>query len=85
MFTLTWTPDIPGDFTVVANFAGSESYYPSYAETSFYVGAPAPTAVPVATAAPSMADLYFIPSIVAIIVVIIIGFVATILVLRKRP
>ena len=86
MFTFTWTPDIPGDFTVVANFAGSESYYPSYAETSFYVGAPAPTAAPITTAAPSMADLYFVPSVIAIIVVIIIGFaVLAVLMLRKRP
>ena len=36
MFTFTWTPDIPGDFTVYATFAGSESYYPSHADASFY-------------------------------------------------
>ena len=28
-FALTWTPDIPGDFTIVAAFAGSKSYYSS--------------------------------------------------------
>jgi WD40 repeat protein len=85
-FAFTWTPDIPGDFTVIATFAGSESYYPSNAETHFYAAVPAPTASPAATAAPSMADLYFVPSVVAIIVVIIIvGAVLAVLMLRKRP
>ena len=35
-FGLTWTPDIPGDFTVIANFAGSNSYWPSSASTYIY-------------------------------------------------
>ena len=30
-YSLTWTPDISGDYTVIANFAGTESYYPSEA------------------------------------------------------
>ena len=38
MFSLTWTPDITGDYTVIASFAGSESYYSSSAETSFFAG-----------------------------------------------
>jgi outer membrane protein assembly factor BamB len=84
-FAFTWTPDIPGDFTVVATFAGSESYWPSNSEAHFHA-ASAPTAVPVSTAAPSIADQYFVPSVVAIIVVIIIGFaVLAMLMLRKRP
>jgi hypothetical protein len=86
MFTFTWTPDIPGDFTVVATFAGSESYWPSNAETSFTMTPATATTPPVATAAPSAADLYFVPSVIAIIVVIIIGFaVLAMLMLRKRP
>ncbi len=85
-FALTWTPDISGDFTVIANFAGSESYYPSSAEAHFNAANLAPTAAPVATEAPSMADQYFVPSVVAIIVVIIIvGLVLALLMLRKRP
>jgi len=85
-FALTWTPDITGNFTVVANFAGSNSYYPSYAETHFNAATPAPTASPAATPAPaSMADLYFIPAVVAIIVVIIIVGALIMLMLRKRP
>jgi outer membrane protein assembly factor BamB len=85
-FRLTWTPDIPGDYTLVATFAGSESYYSSSAEAFFTATEPAPTASPVATAAPSMADQYFVPSVAAIIVVMIIGFaVLALLMLRKRP
>ena len=30
-YSLTWTPDIAGNYTVIANFAGSNSYYPSSA------------------------------------------------------
>ena len=31
-FSFTWTPDIPGTYTVTATFAGSEAYYGSSAE-----------------------------------------------------
>jgi hypothetical protein len=87
MYTLTWIPDIPGNYTVVANFAGSGSYYSSNAETSFYVSQAATTTVTPTPAPPqSAADLYFIPAVVAIIVVIIIGFaVLALLTVRKRP
>ena len=86
-YTLTWIPDIPGDFTVYANFAGSESYYSSSAETSFSAGQAATTTVTPTLAPPqSTADLYFIPSIAAIIVIVIIGFaVLAIMIQRKRP
>ena len=85
LFTFTWTPDITGDFTVVANFAGSESYYPTSAETSFTVGLPVPTASPAPTAAPSASDLYFVPAIAGLFVFVAIIGVVIILVLRKRP
>ena len=85
-YSLTWTPDISGDYAVIASFAGSQSYYPSSAATAFHASEPAPIASPVPTAAPSMADQYFLPSVAAIIVVIIIvGAVLALLMLRKRP
>jgi hypothetical protein len=86
MFTFNWTPDISGSFTVVAIFAGSESYYTSSAETSFYANeAPSATAVP--TPAPqSTADLYFVPAVAGIIVAIVIAtIINTMLLRRKRP
>jgi hypothetical protein len=85
MFSLTWKPDISGDYTVVASFAGSESYYPSSAETSFTASDPAPTATPAPTPAPSMADQYFAPAIAGLFVAIIVVGLLIILVLRKRP
>jgi hypothetical protein len=33
MFTFSWTPDIEGDYKVIATFAGSESYWPSSSGT----------------------------------------------------
>lgn len=85
MFTFTWTPDITGDYTVYAKFAGSESYYPSAAETSFHAAAPTATTSPAPTPAPSIADQYFLPSVAAIIVVIIVVGALIILLQRKRP
>jgi hypothetical protein len=46
-YGFTWTPDIPGNYNVIASFAGSNSYYSSFAETYFYASeAPGPTAAP---------------------------------------
>ncbi len=41
-YSYTWIPDIPGNFTVTAIFAGSNSYYGSSAETHIYASATAP-------------------------------------------
>jgi hypothetical protein len=85
-YSLTWTPDIIGDYTVIASFDGSQSYYPSTASTAFHTAEPAATATPAPTAAPSMADQYFAPAIVGLFVVIIlVGAILAILLLRKRP
>jgi hypothetical protein len=85
-FSFQWTPDIPGKYTVYATFAGSESYWPSSAETSFAVDLAPATPVPATPLPQSAADLYFVPSVIAIIIVIIIvGAVLAMLMLRKRP
>jgi hypothetical protein len=42
MFKKMWTPDSEGEYTIVATFEGSESYWTSYAETAIGVG-PAPS------------------------------------------
>jgi hypothetical protein len=86
MYSLTWTPDIPGNFTVVATFHGTNGYWPSYSETSFAVSPPHPTTAPVETAAPSAADQYFVPAIAGLFVLIIIVLVLVVLMMvRKRP
>jgi hypothetical protein len=46
-FKKMYTPEVPGEYTVIATFAGSASYYSSYAETAIYVQeAPEPTEAP---------------------------------------
>jgi hypothetical protein len=82
-YNLVWTPDIAGKFTVIATFAGTNGYWPSYATTAFNVMQEHPTVAP--TQAPSAADLYFIPAIVGLFVFVAIIGVIIILVLRKRP
>jgi len=54
-FKALWTPEIPGEFTVIADFSGSKAFYSSSATT--YVGvtpavAPAVTPTPTATQPP---------------------------------
>jgi hypothetical protein len=84
-FAFTWTPDIPGDFTVTANFAGSESYYPSSAVAHFNAAPLAASTAPTPTSPASMADLYFIPAVIAnIVIIIIVGTILAVLLLRKR-
>jgi hypothetical protein len=83
-FSFTWTPIIPGDFTVIATFAGTNSYYGSCAETHFYASeapqvTPEPTPVPQAPVA-----TYFTVSTIAIIIAIAIVGAVLFLMLRKR-
>ena len=86
-FGLTWTPIITGNYTVTATFAGSESYYGSYATTYFYASAPAPTAAPTASPPTGLASTSSLMLGVAAIIIVIIICVAVlaVLMLRKRP
>jgi hypothetical protein len=84
-YTFAWTPDITGTYEVYASFDGSQSYWPSQAVTSFIVDENASTSTSQPNQTISLADQYILPGIVAIIVVIAVGFAVTILVLRKRP
>jgi hypothetical protein len=83
-YKLMFTPPVPGEYTVIATFTGSKSYYGSTAETNIGVNpAPAATAPPTAPPA-SMADLYLVPGIVGIIIAIAIVGALILLSLRKR-
>jgi hypothetical protein len=85
MFSFTWKPDIPGKYTVVATYAGSNSYASSYAETAFQVDqAPnvSPTILP-ETQAP-MTDTYVIGMGIAIIIAIAVVGIAIVSVVRKK-
>jgi hypothetical protein len=85
MFNYQWTPDIDGKYTVMATFAGSESYWPSSSETSFAVdpAAPTPSPYPQITLPPT--EMYIAASAAAIIVAIAIVGVIVVMMLRKRP
>ena len=86
-YTLTWTPDIPGNYTVYANFAGTNGYWPSSAETSFNVMTVQPTATPTASPIGNFASNTTLEyGIVALaIVIVIIGAVIALLVTKKHP
>ena len=71
-FSLTWMPDIAGDYTVYASFAGSNSYWPSHAMTTFVVDVAAATPAPTAAPTESVADMYFVPAIAGLFVAIIV-------------
>ncbi len=51
LYSFMWTPPIPGKYTIIATFQGSDSYYSSYSETAIGVAA---AAHPSATTAPSV-------------------------------
>ena len=71
-FKLAFTPQVPGEYTVIASFEGSKAYYGSFAETAINVeeapaSTPAPTPVPQAPV-----ETYFTVSTIAIIIAIVI-------------
>ena len=85
-YGLKFTPQVSGTYQILATFAGSNSYGPSFAQTYLAVSDPAATPTPTATAQTNLvttADLitYMLAAVVAIIISIaIVG----ILLLRKR-
>jgi len=84
-FKLAFTPEVPGEYTVIASFAGSGAYYGSHAKTAVNVEeAPAATPAPTPTPA-SVADMYFLPvSIGMIVAIIIVLALLVLMMLRKR-
>ncbi len=84
MYSLTWTPDIPGNFTVYANFAGTNGYWPSSAETHFYASAAVATVPPQLVVAQPPTEMYIASAAVATIFAIAIVGAVMVLMLRKR-
>jgi outer membrane protein assembly factor BamB len=97
LFSTMWTPEIEGEYTVIATFEGTKSYWPSYAETAIGV-VPAPTpATPIEPEEPTEPEVPTEPGqpaeealisteiaiILAVAVIAVIG-VAAYWVLRKR-
>jgi len=85
-YSLTWTPDISGDFQIIASFAGSHSYYPSSAVGHFYASDVAASAGPTSTPPSGVAtttDLITYMAIGVIVIIIAIAIVGVLL-LRKH-
>jgi hypothetical protein len=89
-FMAAWTPPDEGLYTVMATFAGSDSYWSSYAATGLSVGPAAAPSVPIEpepTEPTEPVEAPFITTevaiILAVVAVAVIG-VAAYLVLRKR-
>ena len=80
-FKTSFTPQVSGEYTITASFAGSESYWPSDAKTAINVEqAPQPTPEPTSTPA-AMTDTYLTGSTIAILA----GLgIAVFLLLRKK-
>ncbi|HMK94717.1 MAG TPA: PQQ-binding-like beta-propeller repeat protein [Candidatus Limnocylindrales bacterium] len=86
-FGLQWTPIVPGNYTVTASFAGTQSYYGSMATTYFVAGSPSATPAPTASPVSGLASTSSLELGIAavIIVIIIIGAILAVLTLRKHP
>jgi len=85
-YSLTWTPPITGNFTIYANFIGTNGYWPSSAETYICAGTPSPSASPYPSPVTGIASTGSLElGIAAVIIVIVIIGAVIILTLRKRP
>jgi outer membrane protein assembly factor BamB len=83
-FTVKYTPDMTGDWTVVASWAGDATHSASSSQIQTLTVTEPATPMPTQTPQ-SMADIYFLPMSIAIIVAIIVVGIATMLTLRKKP
>jgi len=84
-YSLDFTPEVPGKYTVVASFGGSKAYWPSFAETAIKVDDAVSAVTPEPTQAPaSLADQYLLPATGGIIAAIAIVGIVLALLLRKR-
>jgi outer membrane protein assembly factor BamB len=87
MFAKAYTPNVPGTYQVFATFAGTDSYWQSSSETAFNVmQAPNVTPAPTSVTTQSMADLYFLPlSIVMIVAILVLAVIVVWSTVRKHP
>jgi hypothetical protein len=82
-FKYMWTPPTTGTYSILATFAGSESYYASYAETALGVSAAPPAPAPAAEQVlPDYTPMF--AGIIAAVVIVAILVVYTLLTVRKQ-
>jgi outer membrane protein assembly factor BamB len=84
-YSYTWQPDISGKYTIIATFAGSNSYGSSVAQTAFQVDDAPATPTPTPEPAKSMVETYVLGIGAAIIVAISIVGEILVFFIKKRP
>jgi outer membrane protein assembly factor BamB len=82
-FSFMWKPDIPGNYIVIATFAGTNGYWPSYAESAFGVDEVLPTPSP-EYPQPIDNTMTIVDVGVALLIAIAIVGAVIVLMLRKR-
>ena len=83
LFTYAWTPpNVPGKYTVLATFAGTNGYWPSYAETGMYVSQTPAATPPPTYPVPIDYTMAIVGAAIAIIIVVIV--VGILIILRKK-
>jgi hypothetical protein len=80
-YGFAFTPEVPGLYTITATFAGTDSYYPSYAQTYINVEEAPPASPPIEIPQPIDYTMHFVYAVIAIIIAIA---VVGLLILRKR-
>lgn len=84
-FTVKYAPDMIGEWTVVASWAG-DSTHSAGSSQSQTLAVTEPSTPQPTQALQSAADLYFVPGIIGVTIAIIaVGAILAILMLRKRP
>ncbi len=83
VYSFNWTPDISGMYTIIATFPGSNSYGPSSSETAAYVVETVPEPTVIAQQPVDNTNI-LLGGIAAILVAIIVGFVALAFLQKKR-
>jgi hypothetical protein len=80
-----YTPTVPGNYQIIATFAGSKAYGPSSSTTYLSIGEATPTASAYPQIELPPTEMYIVGGVIAIIIAIaIVGFVLA-LMIRKRP
>jgi hypothetical protein len=83
MFKMMWTPDDEGEYTIIATFMGSKSYWPSYAETALSVGPATPTGGPITPEEQPPLITTEVAILIAVVVIAAVA-IAAYWVLRRR-
>jgi hypothetical protein len=70
LFSHMFTPEVPGKYTIIATFAGSASYFSSYAETAIGVDEAPPVSPPPEYPQPIDNTMTIIGATIAIIIAV---------------